>query len=108
MKESDVTARNEIIMRLRGRTSSGGDNIAARKEGKHHAGNVMRDGGNLGGQRRSRPGPFLFKHLPCRKLPLAEQLLGARSHGKTEQQGEVGGTVNVERDSGKIGVVEHD
>ena len=67
--------------------------------------------------RRSAPirahGPGLFFSSTClaapalRKLPLTEQLLGAGAHGKTEQLGEVGGTVNVERDSGKIGVVEH-
>ena len=43
-----------------------------------------------------------------RKLPVTQQLLGARAHGKAEQLGEVGGTVNVESDPGKIGVVEHD
>jgi hypothetical protein len=59
-------------------------------------------------------GPGLFFSSTClgapalRKLPLTKQLLSAGAHGKTEQLGEVGGTVNIEPDSGKVGVVEHD
>lgn len=64
MKDRLITARNEIIMRLRERTSSGGDNIAAHNAGKRHVGNVARNGGNrtVRTDPGSRPGPFLFKH----------------------------------------------
>jgi hypothetical protein len=62
MKDSVVTARNEIIRRLRERTSSGKDNIAEGKAGKCHAGNIGRDEGNLAvrADPGSRPGAIIY------------------------------------------------
>jgi hypothetical protein len=107
--------QNRNHQRLREKTASDGETISRRAR----QGNVTRVMSCVtevtwrSGLIRAH-GPRLFFSSTClaapalRKLPFAEQLLGVGAHGKAEQLGEVGGTVNIERDPGKIGIVEHD
>ena len=113
MKDRVVTARNEIIMRLRGATSSPSETISLfpERENVTRVTSLVTKVTGVSAIRLCGLGPFSFNNLPCHpplQLPRIEQLLGAGAQGIAEQLGEIAGAVNVERDSGKIGVVEHD